>query len=174
MHDHQGRRICEIEGCQDKHFAKGYCKKHYQRYRRHGDPLYTKNFKYKQERTRLLTSAECIIEGCNNNVYVKRICYNHYSQLNNQSSLEHLNTENYLNGEKKELKLCLAFGCKKYEVIGSYCLEHHQLFKKYGSPYVAKTIVYCGINKCKKTHHKKGLCDKHYDLLKETIKAGYN
>ena len=30
---------CSIEGCQGSYECKGYCKRHYQRWRRHGDPL---------------------------------------------------------------------------------------------------------------------------------------
>lgn len=29
-------RTCSIEGCERKHFGKGYCKKHYEQVRRHG------------------------------------------------------------------------------------------------------------------------------------------
>lgn len=31
-------RICEIEGCEKVHFARGWCKAHWTRWRRHGDP----------------------------------------------------------------------------------------------------------------------------------------
>jgi hypothetical protein len=30
---------CVISGCSDKHYARGWCKRHYQRWRKHGDPL---------------------------------------------------------------------------------------------------------------------------------------
>jgi hypothetical protein len=32
-------KLCSVEGCSEKHFAKGYCSKHFGRYRRLGDPL---------------------------------------------------------------------------------------------------------------------------------------
>jgi hypothetical protein len=32
-------RLCEVTGCDNKHFSLGYCKKHYGRFYRHGDPL---------------------------------------------------------------------------------------------------------------------------------------
>lgn len=33
------RGICSIEGCEKPHYARGWCKKHWYRWRRHGDPL---------------------------------------------------------------------------------------------------------------------------------------
>jgi len=38
-------KICSIEGCKDKHEAKGYCKKHYRAFHKYGDPLYKKEKK---------------------------------------------------------------------------------------------------------------------------------
>ena len=35
-------RACSIEGCEGQHEAKGYCQKHYLRYKKWGDPLRTK------------------------------------------------------------------------------------------------------------------------------------
>lgn len=34
--------VCVIEACSGTHFARGWCKKHYDRWRAHGDPLVTK------------------------------------------------------------------------------------------------------------------------------------
>lgn len=32
-------KTCSVDGCGNKHLAKGFCAKHYMRYRAHGDPL---------------------------------------------------------------------------------------------------------------------------------------
>lgn len=32
-------RICSIEGCEKRHYTRGWCNVHYQRWLRHGDPL---------------------------------------------------------------------------------------------------------------------------------------
>jgi hypothetical protein len=34
----QSRIGCEVAGCEEPHKAKGLCEKHYQRWRKHGDP----------------------------------------------------------------------------------------------------------------------------------------
>jgi len=31
-------RVCQIDGCDGKHVARGWCQTHYDRWRRHGDP----------------------------------------------------------------------------------------------------------------------------------------
>lgn len=35
---HRGKGLCSYEGCQKEHYCKGYCAKHYYRYRKYGDP----------------------------------------------------------------------------------------------------------------------------------------
>ena len=35
-------KTCSVDGCENKYWAKGYCVKHYKRYKNHGDPLFTK------------------------------------------------------------------------------------------------------------------------------------
>lgn len=34
-------RLCDLDDCGSKHFCKGYCQKHYTRWRKYGDPLKT-------------------------------------------------------------------------------------------------------------------------------------
>lgn len=36
--DDMGERTCSINGCSRKHHGQGWCKAHYQRWKRHGDP----------------------------------------------------------------------------------------------------------------------------------------
>jgi len=36
-------RTCSIDGCEQKHYGKGFCSKHYQRTWKHGDPGFTTN-----------------------------------------------------------------------------------------------------------------------------------
>lgn len=34
-------RVCDVDGCEGIHFGRGWCSKHYNRWRRYGDPLHT-------------------------------------------------------------------------------------------------------------------------------------
>jgi len=34
-----GEKICGVAGCEKSHFAKGFCRNHHHRWKRHGDPL---------------------------------------------------------------------------------------------------------------------------------------
>lgn len=36
-------KICKIKGCENKHYARGWCSKHYQRWWMHDDPLFIKH-----------------------------------------------------------------------------------------------------------------------------------
>jgi len=50
-------KICSIEGCNEKHLAKGYCGKHYR----------------EQIRKR-----KCSVDGCSKKQFAKEFCYGHY------------------------------------------------------------------------------------------------
>jgi hypothetical protein len=38
--------ICKIEGCEDRVHAKGWCQKHYRKWKKYNDPLFTKRHGY--------------------------------------------------------------------------------------------------------------------------------
>jgi len=48
-------RICDVKGCARVHFGRGYCKRHYDGWRRYGHP----HGKYGH-----LLDAECSVDGC--------------------------------------------------------------------------------------------------------------
>lgn len=70
-------RTCSVEGCDNKHSAKGYCGMHYQR-AKHGDPTDTPaiNKLYGPD-------SLCKIEGCTEKPVSKWMCSKHYWRIKN-------------------------------------------------------------------------------------------
>lgn len=65
---------CQVEACERKYYAKGFCKLHYGHHKQYGriwkDP--------KCKRQALI----CIVEGCNRKPRAKGYCTRHYFQIN--------------------------------------------------------------------------------------------
>jgi len=66
---------CSIEGCNNLHEAHGYCAKHYQRYRKYGDPLHMEKERHGMESSKEYKSWHNMKLRCYN---VKDINYKHY------------------------------------------------------------------------------------------------
>ena len=65
-------RTCQLDECYIKHYAKGFCRKHYANYLRKGTPI----------RSNLVNeNKKCIVEDCNNNAKTKELCQKHYVKM---------------------------------------------------------------------------------------------
>jgi len=67
-------KICKVENCNSKHYALGYCNKHWRRFKNHGDPLFLVN-------PVVYDSDICKIEGCNKKRTSKGYCQTHYNRV---------------------------------------------------------------------------------------------
>lgn len=65
-------RTCDLLGCTGRHKAKGYCVKHYSRYKKHGDPTVCLSPK-------IYSQNECSIDKCNEVHVSHGYCSSHYS-----------------------------------------------------------------------------------------------
>ena len=65
-------RTCKIDGCEGRVKAWGWCEKHYDRWRNHGNP-----------HTRLTGHAAgkvCSVDGCSESAYAREWCQHHYNR----------------------------------------------------------------------------------------------
>ncbi len=65
-------KVCKLDGCDDKHFAKGYCSRHYYQVRFHGRITRVEKGKKHPE--------ICKIEGCDNKEESLGFCRAHYKK----------------------------------------------------------------------------------------------
>lgn len=97
---------CQIEGCNHPIKARFLCDMHYQRLRRHGDPLKVVNTKH-----------SCKIEGCEEERKAKGYCYKHLYSFQKYGDPLHTS--------KKEVqRICKFDGCDRHVHARGYCHKH--------------------------------------------------
>ena len=62
------KRTCSVDGCEEEHNSRGYCKKHYKRFQRNGNTLTTRGKK------------SCSVDGCEGKHEARGYCARHYKQ----------------------------------------------------------------------------------------------
>jgi hypothetical protein len=63
-------RICSVPGCPEKHFGRSYCRTHYERWKRNGDPLFLHR-----------PGGRCAVDGCAVDVWARGYCRTHYRRF---------------------------------------------------------------------------------------------
>lgn len=105
-------RTCNVEGCNEKHNAKGFCKKHYKGYLREQE----KNKKPKKE------EKVCSVNGCKRPYACKGFCSYHYQRERNGA----IRTK-----EERKNRKCSIFGCNEKHLAKGFCDFHYwQLHNK--------------------------------------------
>lgn len=61
--------VCSIDGCGKKVASRGWCESHYQRWRKHGDPM--------GGRHSFKRGVECLVDGCEKPSYSSGLCNSH-------------------------------------------------------------------------------------------------
>lgn len=67
---------CKINECNQNSIGRGYCNKHYLRYKKYGNPLFTKHKKI------------CSIGGCCNKHFGNGLCAMHHGRVRRQGNVE--------------------------------------------------------------------------------------
>lgn len=67
-------RYCVMDGCDERRVGQGYCRKHYNRWYKYGDPTIVKKaYRHK--------SPTCEVEDCENPTLAKGMCELHYARF---------------------------------------------------------------------------------------------
>lgn len=115
---YESRKNCHVEGCMEKHYGKGYCVKHYNHWKRHGDPLVKKTKAPKYD-------PICSVVGCSRSSSRRGYCSMHYSRV--RLSGDPGPVQSYFHKKRK------SGAWKSWVSIQGRCLkENHKAYPSYG------------------------------------------
>ncbi len=138
-------KICSVEGCNLKHYCKGYCNKHYYQVKRHGciqtqEDISRRLSEASKRRERVNAGKMCSIDGCESPAKTKGMCNRHYQQTFHHGRL--LSNEE-CDRSKRAFKgyLCSIEGCDKPRSSKGYCGRHYMHIKRYGRVLIDEEIL---------------------------------
>lgn len=106
---------CKISGCEIAAYARGWCNKHYQRWRKHGDPL-----TLGVRKSRRPPRAACLVDACPTLASVKGYCHMHFHRQRRGLPMD-------APAKKQRRRGTPALAC---EVDGCHRLRRYQLHCK--------------------------------------------
>lgn len=118
---------CKVVWCHDEAVTKGYCNKHYQQMRKHGE------VKSETERSKIKVSDKCSISGCDNKVFAKGYCNKHYQQIRKHGSII-AQRKSKKRDDKYEI-ICNIEYCNEKQYAKGYCQKHYMRLYLYNDPY---------------------------------------
>lgn len=141
---------CSVEGCERKHSSRGWCKKHYERWRTTGTT---------DKREKPYPSS-CLMEDCKKRSHGFGYCKTHYSRLRKQGKLKGLTAN----------KKCSVSGCEQTHYATGLCAMHYSRMRKHGSPGQGDPLrrvqpEQCAADCCDNPARSRSLCEKHLGRL---------
>lgn len=105
-------RTCSIDGCEAMHRARGWCSKHYQRWKAFGDPTI-------ERKPRTTPNKGCSIEGCTGLHRCRGLCNAHYTRLRKYG-------DPLAEAAPKPTRLCNKANCGDSHYARGLCRIHYR------------------------------------------------
>jgi hypothetical protein len=112
--------MCSIESCERKTYSRGWCRRHYDKWRNHGDPLAG----WDGDGSRI-QADECSVHGCILTPLSKGLCQAHYALKRRTGGIE----KTHVRG------ICSLEDCTESHLAKGYCSSHYYKWKNNGDPY---------------------------------------
>lgn len=152
-------KICQIEGCENSNEARGWCKKHYMRWRKTGDPE-------SSHEPRVSNAGPCKVEGCETKAITRGWCNAHYGRWQRYGDPE-------AGGPLREPRkittreLCAwPEGCTTLEKARGFCATHYSQVRhsaKYEHLLPPQfRAERCIVPECENPQYANGFCRNHY------------
>lgn len=118
-----GNRICSIPDCDRRHYARGWCAKHYSKWRRSGTP----------EPTVWAKDGQCSIDGCGGAPDARGLCSTHYNRWRRTGTTD---TPRRINGAD-----CSVAGCGRPAKTRTWCPAHYSRWRQYGDVQADRPVL---------------------------------
>ncbi len=112
---------CKFPGCENEHRAKGYCAKHWMRWRVHGTPYLPKQ----------LLSRLCQVTYCMKKYFALGFCMKHHRRFYKYGNPFFIKTAPH--GSRKGAQ-CLVHDCERPVDARGYCRPHYERVRLRGHP----------------------------------------
>lgn len=106
------KRTCSIEACDGVHRARGWCSKHYQRWKAFGDPMV-------ERKARVAPERGCSIEACTRVHRSLGLCSPHYTRLRKYG-------DPLAAAQPKPTRRCEKAGCNDSHYARGLCRIHYR------------------------------------------------
>jgi hypothetical protein len=149
-----GERTCDV--CGDAWYARDWCRFHYDRWYRTGDPgAGTPKEVHGKDRV-------CAFAGCGRKHAALGYCKPHWQQLKDGKELKPLRPT------WGDTECTAAAACHNPVLAQGYCRRHYQAWQRYGDPLISLKPVrgQCSFPGCGRPHDSHGYCTSHARQLR--------
>lgn len=120
-------KICSVDGCGRAHYAKMFCSLHYERYKKHGDPLAVQvrrspNYKHDM----------CCADGCSKPMFSNGMCRHHIDKTRKCGSPNAVGFEFVPRVIDGVHQACSVDGCGSKIAARGLCQAHYRRMRLYG------------------------------------------
>ncbi|MEC2463849.1 hypothetical protein P9X10_02880 [Bacillus cereus] len=139
-------KICNVEGCNEKQKAKGFCRNHYQ-------------VEHRKEKREKRKCGLCLVDGCQSESTRGKYFAMHFDNWITYGRA------NYLERKVKTPKPkapCKAKGCENKSASKGYCQKHNYRLRTHGQLELPNENKVCKEDGCESKIYAKELCRLHY------------
>ena len=154
-------RICTVPDCDRPHVAKGYCRAHYYRVKRHGDP----QAHIPIGQAKLKDPGPCEIESCARMAFARGMCKAHYGRRRRGDVRAEVPIGDPV-AEPPVVTLdpvgCSIEGCERPSEARGWCHSHYMRWVETDEPLRRTARAACSVEGCGRPVTGRGMCRRHY------------